>query len=128
LRKRPSDWVAPQIPPTEKNTGNLEVLSELAVSFPDQAGVEYGRPLYVFMPMRIDDAHWKCGFAFDAKDSAPVRYGVGDDWIQSFLDAAALMRVVYDDSLPRGWINREAINLDRLPYKMGRGFFIDERE
>jgi hypothetical protein len=127
LRRRPDTWVAPEIPPMEKNPGNLEVLSELSVSFPDASGIEYGRPLFVFMPRQIDEMHWKCGFSFDAKD-APVRYGVGDDWIQSFLDAAAMMRVVYDASLPQGWSNHEAIKLDRLPYKMGRGYFMDERE
>ena len=126
LRKRPADWVAPEIPPTENNPGNLEVLSELAVSFPNSEGVEYGRPLFMFMPQRIDENHWKCAFAFDSKD-APVRYGVGDDWIQSFLDAAAMMRVVYDASLPQGWSNQEAIDLFRFPYKMGRGYFIDDR-
>lgn len=128
LRKRPDTWVAPEIPPAEKNPGNLRVLSELSVSFPDSHGVEYGRPLYMFMPEQIDATHWKCGFAFDAKDSAPVRYGVGDDWIQSFLDAAAMMRVVYDASLPQGWSNHEAISLFRLPYKMGRGYFLDAPE
>jgi hypothetical protein len=127
LRKRPADWVAPEIPAIEKNPGNLEVLEELTVSFPDQSGVEYARPLFVFMPQQLDEKHWKCGFAFDAKD-APVRYGVGDDWIQSFLDATAMMRVVYDASLPEGWIEHEVITLHRLPYKMGRGYFIDEHE
>lgn len=128
LRKRPDTWVAPEIPPTEKNPGNLEVLSELAVSFPNSHGVEYARPLYLYMPQRIDDTHWKCGFAFDEKDTAPIRYGMGDDWIQSFLDAAAMMRVVYDASVPQGWVIRNAIDLFRLPYKMGRGYFIDARE
>ncbi|MBK9266576.1 MAG: hypothetical protein IPM54_43160 [Polyangiaceae bacterium] len=128
VRKRPSDWVAPEIPPPEKNPGDLTVLDELSVSFPDASGVEYGRPLFVFMPQQIDEKHWKCGFAFDAKDSGQVRYGVGDDWIQSFLDATAMMRVVYGSMLPQGWTPRTAINLDRLPYKMGRGYFMDERE
>lgn len=127
LRKRPSDWVAPPIPATEKNPGDLQLLSELAVSFPDESGIEVGRPLFVFVPQQIDEATWKCGFTFDTKD-APVRYGTGDDWIQAFLDAAALMRVVYDGSLPQGYRNHELMNLDHLPYKMGRGYFIDERE
>jgi hypothetical protein len=127
LRKRPSDWVAPPIPATEKNPGDLQVLSELAVSFPDENGIEVGRPLFVFVPRQIDEATWKCGFAFDTKD-APVRYGVGDDWIQAFLDAGALMRVVYDASLPQGYHNHEFMNLDHLPYKMGRGYFIDKHE
>lgn len=128
LRKRPDTWVAPEIPLAEKNPGNLSVLSELSVSFPDAQGVEYGRPLYMFLPEQIDDTHWKCGFAFDHKDTGPIHYGVGDDWIQSFLDAAAMMRVVYEASLPQGWSNHEAITLFRLPYKMGRGYFIDSKE
>lgn len=128
LRKRPDTWVAPEISPAEKNPGNLSVLSELSVSFPDAQGVEYGRPLYMFLPEQIDDSHWKCGFAFDDKDKGPLHYGVGDDWIQSFLDAAAMMRVMYEASLPQGWRNHEAMSLFLLPYKMGRGYFIDSKE
>lgn len=127
LRKRPSDWVAPEIPPIEKNPGNLEILSELAPSFPDASGVEYGRPVFVFMPEQVDEQHWRCGFCFDTKD-APIRYGIGDDWIQSLLDAAAMMRLVYEASLPQGWTSHEKIDLTRMPYKMGRGYFLDHYE
>ncbi len=126
LRKRPSDWVAPEVSEPEKNPGNLEVLADLTVSFPNQDGAEYERPLFVFMPQQIDDAHWKCGFAFDAKDTGPIRYGVGDDWIQAFLDAAAMIRVIYDAALPQGWKPSDGIGLGMLPYMMGRGYFVDE--
>ncbi len=128
LRERPSNWIAPEIPPTEKNPGNLEILSESTVPFPDQAGVEQERPLFVFTPEQMADGRWRCGFAFDTKDAAPVCYGVGDDWIQAFLDAAAMIRVVYDATLPQGWKPRDTVGCGRLPYKMGRGYFIDEHK
>jgi hypothetical protein len=104
------------------------VLSELTVGFPDSSGVEYLRPLFVFHPERIDDAHWKCGFAFDTKDTSPVRYGAGDDWIHALLDAAAMVRVVYDATVPRGSKTSEDVGLGLLPYKVGRDYFIDARE
>ena len=132
LRKRPETWVAPEVPLPEENPGNLEVLDELAVSFPDSNGVEYGRPVFVFMPQQMDDTHWKCGFAFDAKDTAPVRYGVGYDWIHSFLDAMAMLRVHYEAMLPQGWKAIEQIPLERLPYMMPykteRGYYLDHDE
>ncbi|MBK9262647.1 MAG: hypothetical protein IPM54_22935 [Polyangiaceae bacterium] len=128
LRKRPDTWTAEAIPPTEKNPGNLEILSESTAPFPDRTGVEQERPVFVFMPQQMTDGRWRCGFAFDAKDTAPIRYGVGDDWIQAFLDAAAMIRVVYESMLPQGWKPRDGIGLEMLPYKMGRGYFIDERE
>lgn len=80
------------------------------------------------MPQQMADGRWKCGFAFDAKDTSTIRYGIGDDWIQAFLDAAAMIRVVYEAMLPQGWKPRDGIGLGMLPYKMGRGYFIDERE
>jgi hypothetical protein len=128
LRQRPSNWIAPEIPPKEENPGNLEILSESTVPFPDQAGVEQQRPLFVFMPYQMADARWRCGFAFDTKNTAPVCYGVGDDWIQAFLDAAAMIRIVYDAMLPQGWKPSDTIGCGRLPYKMARGYFIDENK
>ncbi len=128
LRERPPSWTATETPPAEINPGDLEILSESTVPFPDAMGVEKKRPLFVFMPEQMADGRFKCGFAFDAKDTAPVRYGVGDDWIQAFLDAAAMIRVIYDALLPHGWKPRDGIGCSRLPYKMGRGYFIDAHE
>lgn len=127
-RKRPDTWVAPEIPMPEKNPGNLDVLSESTVPLADPSGVEHEGPLFVFKPERMADGRWHCGFAFGARDTAPVRYGVGDDWIHALLDAAAMLRVVYDAMIPRGWKTSEEVGLGLLPYKMGRDYFIDARE
>jgi hypothetical protein len=131
-RKRPDTWVAPEVPLPEENPGNLELLDELAVSFPDANGVEYGRPVFVFMPQQITDGQWKCGFAFDAKDTGPVRYGVGEDWIHSFLDAMSLLRVHYEAIVPPGWKSETEIDLSRFPYmkpyKTERGYYLDSHE
>ncbi len=127
LRKRPADWFAPEIPSTETNPGHLEILSESTAPFPDQTNGEHERSIFVFMPKQVDEMHWKCGFAFDTKN-APLRFGVGDDWIQSLLDTAAMIRVVYDGMLPQGWKPRDGVGLSMLPYKMGRGYFMDTDE
>lgn len=126
LRERSPNWTAPEISPEERNPGNLEILSESTVPFPDPMGIERERPLFVFVPAQMVDGRWKCAFAFDDKNAAPIRYGIGDDWIQSFLDAAAMVRVIYEATLPEGWRPREGIGLGRFPYRVGRGYFIDE--
>ena len=126
LRKRPADWTPPPIPPPEANPGDLEVLSSSTVPYPDEMGIERDIPLFVFMPKPTENGRWKCGFAFGPKDTAPVRYGVGDDFIQSFLDAAAMIRLVHEiEIIPPDWKSQVRDGCERLPYKKGKGYFLD---
>ena len=84
------------------------------------------------MPQQIADGQWKCGFAFDAQNTGPVRYGIGEDWIHSLLDAAAMLRVHYEAMLPQGWTANQERSLERLPYMMPykteRGYYLDHDE
>jgi len=126
LRKRPETWTPPEIPPLEENPGDLEVLSGSTLPFPDETGIEGDIPLFVFMPQQVGKTLWKCGFAFGPQDTTPIRYGVGDDFIQSFLDAASMIRLVYEGMVPKGWTSQERDGAELLPYKMGRGYFLDD--
>lgn len=128
IRARPDTWVPPEIPPAEQNPGNLEVLSASAVPFPDEMGTEHELPIFVFMPKQAADGFWRCGFGFGAKDISPVRYGKGEDFIESFLDAASMIRLVYDAMLPKDYEPGDGVGCGRLPYKIGRAYYIDAEE
>jgi len=128
-QKRPDSWAPPDIPSALANPGNLQVLSASIVSCPDESGAEMDLPLFVFVPSCTDDGLWQCGFTFGPKDIAPIRYGMGDDYIDSLLDAAAMIRVVYDALVPKGWKPTDPDkDCQYLPYKIGRRFFIDDPE
>lgn len=124
---RPASWLAPEIPPPEPNSGDLEVFSSSMLSYPDKAGAVSTLPFTVFMPKQIEDGRWKCGITFGPSQSSAVYYGVGDDFIEAFLDAAAMARVIYDSKLPAGWKPEEGTGCEYLPYKIGRSYYLDER-
>jgi len=37
-----------------------------------------------------------------------------------------MIRLVYEGMLPRGWTSQERDGCERFPYKMGKGYFIDD--
>lgn len=126
LEVRPPSWVPPEIPPPEENPGDLEVFSTSAPSFPDEAGVDKGINLTLFMPKEIDEGLWKCGVAFGPAETAPIYYGVGADFIEAFLDASAMARLLYEAKLPEGWKPEVWAGCGYWPYKVGRSYFLDK--
>ena len=122
---RPPEWLPPEIPPPEENPGNLEILSSSMAALPGEAGVETMQPLTIFMPKQAEDGHWRCGVALGAPRSAPIHYGEGDDFIEAFLDAAALARVLWESNVPKGWKSQADLAVKYLPFKLGKSFYMD---
>ena len=123
---RPPSWVPPEIPPPEENPGDLEVFSTSTPSFPDEGGVDKGINLTLFMPKEVEEGLWKCGVAFGPAETAPIYYGVGADFIEAFLDAVAMARLIYEAKLPEGWKPEVWAGCGYWPYKVGRSYFLDE--
>ncbi|MRG94090.1 DUF6968 family protein [Polyangium spumosum] len=122
---RPGEYRAPEVPAPESNPGDLEVLTTRALGHSDTSGVETELVFTVFKPFQADDGSWKCGFAFGPSEGASVRYGVGADFIEAFLDALALARVAFDDMAPTGPASGLALDCSDFPYKVGRAFATD---
>lgn len=119
------------IPPAEANPGNLRVLTNRTLGLPDDSGTEREIVLTVFAPFQAQDGAWRCGFAFGALESAPIRYGDGADFIEALLDALAGARATFDAMLPHDWHPPDTstvLDCTGLPRKVGRSFWIDTSE
>ena len=123
---RPASWAPPDIPPPASNPGNMDVLTTRVVGYPDESGAERELLLTVFVPFEAEDKTWKCGFTFGPPLNAPLRYGVGADFIEAFLDCVAMARATFEGTAPKGWIRSGGLyDLCDLPYKIGRSFWTD---
>ena len=121
----PVSWVPPDVPPAEENPGNLAVFSTRRLGYPDENGVERELLLTIFVPFKEGDG-WKCGFTLGPPESSPVHYGVGDDLIEAFLDGVAMVRVIFEQKVPRGWESSgELQSCSDFPYKIARTFWMD---
>jgi hypothetical protein len=124
--ERPASWALPDIPPPEANPGNLDVLSTRSMGYPDESGAERELLLTVFVPFKAEGEKWKCGFTFGPPLNAPLRYGVGTDFIEALLDGLAMARVIFEEKVPEGWVSSvELCDASSLPYKIGRSFGMD---
>lgn len=126
--ERPEGHQEPQIPALEEKPAVLDVLGTRKLAFPDQHGVTSKVVLSVYKPTPMGDGTWKCAYSFDPLDGTFVRFGTGVDCLESILDALALARVTYDSMIPHGWQpskTEDLLDCDDLPYKSGRGYFID---
>jgi len=124
--ERPASWSPPDVPPPEVNPGNLDILSSRRMGYPDESGAERELLLTVFMPFKAEGEKWKCGFTFGPPRSSPIHYGVGEDFIEAFLDGLAMARVIFEQKVPGGWVrSRDLDALCEVPYKIGRSFWTD---
>jgi hypothetical protein len=115
-----------EIPPPEGNAGEMEVLTTRAVGYPDESGAEAALLLTVFVPFEAENKTWKCGFAFGPPLNAPLRHGVGADFIEALVDCLAMARATFEGKVPTGWVRSgELYDLCDLPYKIGRSFWTD---
>lgn len=126
--RRPDSYTPPDLPPLEKNPRNLEVFATAPLPYPDEHGVETADELIIFLPTQQANGHWACGFTFESPDAPGIRYGTGDDFIEAFLDALAMARLIHEPKVPAGWKSQALIGCERLPYKIGRSYYLDERE
>lgn len=125
---RPAFSLPPDIPPLEKTTRRLETLTKRVLGSPDEAGLEHALLLTIYKPFQVDDDAWKCAFSFGPSESALVRFGVGADFVEAFLDALALARIAYEATVPNGWKASESEGLfdcADFPYKIGRSYWTD---
>jgi hypothetical protein len=123
----PSPPQPSEIPPPENNPGDLEIFTARRLVRPDESGTEMELVLTVFKPFQADGETWKCGFAFGSYEIAPIRYGIGADFIEAMLDALSLARVMYATMVPLGWVPSESgglLSCADLPFKIGRSFWI----
>ena len=71
-----------------------------------------------------------CGLPeYEDKPALPIRYGVGEDFIEALLDALAMARVIFEGRVPKGWgwsASEELQDCADLPYKIGRSFRMDD--
>jgi|GEM_PF-1701163 len=126
--ERPEGHQEPQIPALEEKPSDLDVLGTRKLAFPDQNGVTSKVVLIVYKPTPMGDGTWKCAYSFDPLDGTSLRFGTGADCLESILDALALARVTYGSMIPHGWQpskTEDLLDCDDLPYKSGRGYFID---
>lgn len=125
--ERPVDYQAPQIPASEVNPGNLEILTKVRLGIPHRDNEVHELILIVYRPFAADETKWKCAFAFGAGANEPVRYGIGADFIEALLDALALARVTYEAMVPAEW-QPESDEFDSVqfwPHKIGREYFTE---
>jgi hypothetical protein len=117
---------------TSANTSILEnddgprptVLATRKLGHLDEAGVERQTVFTLYVPFRKSDA-WKCGFAFDPWPDPLVRYGVGSDAIEAFLDALASARAVFESMTPAGWTaSADLFDCADFPIRRDRAFLI----
>ncbi|MRG96303.1 DUF6968 family protein [Polyangium spumosum] len=127
MNKGPWPVQPPEIPPPEDNPGTLEVFATRRLRYPDETGAATALLLTVFKPYQAELGAWKCAFAFGPSETAPLRHGMGADFIEAALDGLALARATYESMLPKGWAPPESEDLllacDDLPYKIGRSFW-----
>lgn len=113
------------IPPPSESVEAVDVLATRAVGYRDGSGVETERCLTIFVPLKVGDKVWKCGFTFDPLPRTSIRYGLGEDFIEALLDALASARAMYEGTTPKGCEPLEMnSNCDDLPYKVGRSFWM----
>jgi hypothetical protein len=114
------------IPPTDVNPGNMDVLTTRVLGYPDESGVARELVLTVFVPFKAGGESWKCGFTFGPPENAPIRYGVGADLIEALLDSFAMARATFEGMVPKGWgSSGDLLDCADLPYKIGRAFWTD---
>lgn len=114
------------IPPLEVNPGTLAILTTRSLGYPDEGGVESEIILTIFVPFKVKDDIWKCGFTFGSPATAPVHYGTGADFIEALLDGLAEARRAFEGMVPKSWISaHERLDCADLPYKIGRSFWTD---
>jgi hypothetical protein len=123
---KPASWGPPDVPPPEANPGNLDVLSTRRLGYPDESGVQRDLLLTVFVPFKAEGEKWKCGVTFGPPESAQIHYGVGEDFIEAFLDGVAMARVIFEQRVPKGWRSSgDLLDCTNLPYKIGRSFWTE---
>lgn len=121
----PQGYQAPQIPPSEQNPGNLEVLTRVRLGAHDDDTV-HEILLTLYRPFLVNDSTWKCAFAFGAGPNEPVRYGTGADFIEALLDCLAFSRLTYNSTIPATWKPSELFETTQFwPYKIDREYSID---
>src|SRR5690349_21697624 len=94
--EKPASSVPPGLPRPEANPESMEVLTTRAVRYPDENGTERELLLTVFAPFGAENKIWKCGFTFGPPLNAPLRYGVGADFIEALLDCLAMARATFE--------------------------------
>lgn len=126
VAERPASWAPPDVPQPEDNPGTLDAFSTRTLGCPDETGVERELLLTIFIPFKAEGGTWKCGVAFGPPRSTPIRYGVGDDFLEAFLNGVAMARVIFDQMRPVGWEpSRELDCCSHLPYQIGRTYWMD---
>ncbi len=128
--ERPIEYEPPQLPPLEINSDHLAVLATRLLECPDELSRELSIRLTFYTPQQEDRDIWKCAFSLSPSgfERPPVRYGVGADFIESFLDALTLARVTYEALIPKGWTGTDGVDFGScydFPYKIGREYFTE---
>lgn len=102
----------------------LAVFATRKLGYPDHAFIEQETVLTLYRPFEEADG-WRCEFAFDLWPDQLVRYGVGADAIESFLDALASARAIFEAMIPLGWTGSDdLLDCSDFPIKIGRAFQI----
>lgn len=130
-RQRPASYQPPPLPPLELNPGNLKLFAMMMLPRPTETGEEDADKLLIFTPTPSSTSPcWTCGFTFDSTSDAALRYGRGDDFIEAFLDALTMARLVHETKLTQGFRanSKNEPGSSRLPYKIGRSYGLDPRE
>jgi hypothetical protein len=101
----------------------LLVQATRKLGIPSDSGGVREVTLTLYSPFPTEDGSWKCAFSFDPIDAGSIRYGVGADFIESFLDALAAARRVFESMIPVGWKGADdLLDCADFPIKSGRAF------
>ncbi|HRI62915.1 MAG TPA: hypothetical protein PK156_01725 [Polyangium sp.] len=116
---------ATELPNLEATGEALLVQATRDLSIPNESGGVRKVTLSLYSPFPTVDGSWKCAFSFDPIDAGSIRYGVGVDFIESFLDALAAARRVFESMIPAGWTGSDDLfDCSDFPIKIGRAFQI----
>ncbi len=114
----------PELPRLEAMREPLVVQAKRKLGFPGEDGGVREVTLLLYSPFLKEDGSWKCAFSFDPIDAGSIRYGTGADVIESFLDALAAARRVFESMIPTGWTKPDdLLSCANFPIKHGRAFF-----
>jgi hypothetical protein len=125
---KPEGYQPPPLPTPEENPGTLDILTTGRLGIANGDNDVRELVLVVYRPICSLEGTWKCAFAFGTAANESVRYGVGVDFIEAFLDALVLARVAYEAMVPARGEHPESSEFEGvrfLPFKVGREYAIE---